>query len=109
MSVANDDPKVSTNDKFTTVKERQWRDVIREINNSAAVKSSDEKSSKAHSHINIETKYKQHLVKTGPKSEWKRKLSAGSSTCVWSQRSRSSVLCGWTRSRSMVGDHKKFR
>ena len=55
-----DDPKVSTNDKFTTVKERQWRDVKREINNSAAVKSSDEKkSSKAHSHMSIETRYKQ--------------------------------------------------
>ena len=63
MSVANtlvfsssavqtgDDPKVSTNDKFTTVKERQGRDVTGEINNSAAVKSSDEKSSKAHSHM----------------------------------------------------------
>ena len=38
-----DDPKVSTNDKFTTVKERQWRDVTREINNSAAVKSSDKR------------------------------------------------------------------
>ena len=72
MSVANtlvfsssavqigDDPKVSTNDKFTTVKERQWRDVTREINNSAAVKSSDEKSSKAYSHMSIETKCKQH-------------------------------------------------
>ena len=68
MSVANtlvfsssavqigDDPKVSTNDKFTTVKERQWRDVTREINNSAAVKSSDEKSSKAHSHMSIENR-----------------------------------------------------
>ena len=55
MSVANtlvfsssavqigDDPKVSTNDKFTTVKERQWRDVTREINNRAAVKISDKK------------------------------------------------------------------
>ena len=67
MSVANtlvfsssavqigDDPKVSTNDKFTTVKKRQWRYVTREINNSAAVKSSDEKSSKAHSHIEYHT------------------------------------------------------
>ena len=37
-----DDPKVSTNDKFTTVKERQWRDVTGEINNSRAKKSRDE-------------------------------------------------------------------
>ena len=38
-----DDPKVSTNDKFTTVKERQWRDVTGEINNSTAVKSMNQK------------------------------------------------------------------
>ena len=54
MSVANtlvfsssavqigDDPKVSTNDKFTTVKERQGRDVTGEINNSRVKKSRDE-------------------------------------------------------------------
>ena len=54
MSVANtlvfsssavqigDDPKVSTNHKFTTVKERQRRDVTGEINNNIAVKSRDE-------------------------------------------------------------------
>ena len=47
----SDDPKVSTNDKFTTVKERQWRDVTGEINNSAAVKSSDKKKVAKHTHI----------------------------------------------------------
>ena len=68
MSVANtlvfsssavqigDDPKVSTNDRFTTMKERQWRDGTREINNSAAVI----KSSKADSHMSIEIRCKQH-------------------------------------------------
>ena len=121
MSVANtlvfsssavqigDDPKVSTNDKFTTVKERQWRDVTREINNSATVKRSDKKKVAKHTHTCQKKPDTNNIGKTGPKSEWKRKLSAGSSTCVWSQRSRSSVFCGWTRSRSMVGDHKKFR